>query len=183
MNSITEKWFGSHFSDLHPKLQLLHSGGGILRGEVDVTYGSGMGGLIGKRLGRKLGLPPVSGRTTLNVVISHTNDKMIWSRQFGSSNKPMVSEFTPYGQYSDGCWSETTRGITLELSVELKQGGWHWVQRAMRINSLTIPALFLPNLKANKAIKNDLYHFEVELFKPALGGLLVRYEGALTEVK
>ena len=100
MKTITEKWFGDHFTELHPKLQKLHSEGGELNGEVRVEYGTGVAGLLGKRLGKKLGLPQQTESTSLRVVISHTDQEMNWSRQFGSASKPMVSVFKPVGNWA-----------------------------------------------------------------------------------
>jgi len=159
-------------------LQRLHSEGGVLSGEVKVEYGSGIAGLLGKRLGVKLGLPLHTGPTDLKVDISHTDQVMIWSRQFGSASKPMVSVFTPQGNYESGYWAETTGAITVELSVEVQQGGWHWIQRATRVKNLAVPALLVPELKAKKSFEDNLYQFEVALNKRGLG-LLVRYAGAL----
>jgi len=182
MKTITEKWFGDHFTKLHPKLQKLHSEGGELNGEVRVEYGTGVAGLLGKRLGKKLGLPQQTESTSLRVVISHTDQEMNWSRQFGSASKPMVSVFKPVGNYDSGYWTETTGGITIALSVAIQQGSWHWIQRTTKIKNITVPVLFLPELKAGKAIEDDSYRFEVALHKRGLG-LLVRYAGALAEDK
>jgi len=180
MKTITEKWFGDHFTELHPRLQKLHTKGGVLSGEVDVEYGSGVAGLLGKRLGKKLGLPLQTESTSLQVDISHTDREMFWSRQFGSGSKPMISVFTPRGNYENGYWAETTGGITVELSVEVQQGAWHWIQRATRVKGLAVPAILLPELIAKKSIEGDLYRFEVALHKRGLG-LLVRYGGALED--
>lgn len=181
MQTITEKWFGDHFTELHPKLQKLHTVGGVLSGEVKVEYGTGIAGLLGARLGKKLGLPPQTESTNLEVDISHTDQAMIWSRQFGGASKSMVSVFTPQGNYQSGHWSETTGGITIELAVEVQQGAWHWVQRATKIKNIAVPELLLPEVTAKKTIADDLYHFEVALQKRGLG-LLIRYAGALAEV-
>ena len=178
MKTITEKWFGDHFTELHPKLQKLHSEGGVLSGEVEVEYGTGIAGVIGKRLGVKLGLPLHTESTSLKVDISHTDQAMIWSRQFGGASKPMVSEFTPQGIYESGYWAETTGAITVELSVEVHLGGWHWIQRATKVKNLVVPSLLVPELKAKKSFEDSLYQFEVALQKRGMG-LLVRYAGAL----
>lgn len=178
MKTITEQWFGEHFKALHPKIQKLHTHGGTLSGEVNVEYGTGMGNLLGRRLGRKLGLPQSPGPTSLRVDISHTDSSMIWSRQFGASDKPMVSCFKPEGTYDNGCWTETTGNIAIQLGVVVQNGEWHWIQRSARVVNKSIPAFLIPAVKAYKCIKNDLYHFEVELYKRELG-LLVRYSGEL----
>lgn len=181
MHSVTQKWFGEYFYQLHPKIQQLHTQGGTLVGDVNVEYGSGIGRMIGQRLGRKLGLPPKSGPTSLQVDIAHTDESMIWSRQFGGSAKEMISVFTPTGNYSNGYWTETTGSITIELGVEVQSSEWHWIQRATKIHNLRLPAVLLPALKAKKTFVDDLYYFEVELVKREFG-TLVRYHGALQDI-
>lgn len=177
---MVESWFGDHFADLHPKIQQLHTHGGTLSGEVNVEYGTGVGLLLGKRLGKKLGLPQKAGPTSLQVDISHTDTHMIWSRQFGASEKPMTSRFKPIGNYDDGFWTETTGNIEIQLGVMVQNGEWHWIQHSTKIANKSVPAFLIPVVSAKKYIQNDLYHFEVELVKRELG-LLVRYSGALND--
>jgi hypothetical protein len=55
-------WFGPHFAALHPLLQALHRSGGRLSGRVAITFGKGPAGWIGRRLGRRLGLPTVADK-------------------------------------------------------------------------------------------------------------------------
>ena len=57
-NDIVRDWFDSDFSDLDPLLQKLHVVGGELTGNIDISYGSGLAGLIGKRLAKKLQKSP-----------------------------------------------------------------------------------------------------------------------------
>lgn len=178
MATSTEKWFGDHFIELHPELQKLHSQGGVLVGEVEVSYGKGVASLIGKRLGKKLGLPSQAGPTSLRVEISHIENTMIWSRKFGDAPKPMISIFTPHGSYQTGHWTESTGAFSVDLTVEVLNAEWHWIQRETRLMNWPIPALLLPALIAKKAVSNNRYHFEVTLFKRGLG-VLVQYKGAL----
>ena len=176
--NVTETWFGKNFSELHPKIQKLHSHGGTLTGEVNVEYGEGLGKMLGKRLGKKLGLPQSAGPTSLHIEISHTDTSMVWSRKFGGSNKLMTSCFTPQGSYTNGYWIERTGNIEIHLGVVVQNGAWHWIQRSTIVRNVNVPAAFIPTVKAKKYIQDGLYHFEVELVKQGLG-LLVRYSGAL----
>jgi hypothetical protein len=62
MNNAVIDWFGESFTALDPLLQDLHRHGGKLSGKVDLKFGSGLAGLIGRRLATKLGLPSQAGK-------------------------------------------------------------------------------------------------------------------------
>jgi len=181
VKSVTEKWFGDSFAQLHPQLQRLHAAGGTLSGDVLVEYGHGIAGLIGKRLGRKLGLPTNAGRTDFEVEISHTETSMIWSRRFASAEQSMTSVFTPYGTYPNGYWTETTGALELKLAAHVQEGGWHWIQRETSFRGRSLPAVVLPALAAHKTVCDGLYRFEVGLSGYGLG-LLLGYKGELSLV-
>ena len=131
MNAVT-KWFGKDFEKLDPLLQKLHRDGGELRGYVALGYGKGLGGLIGRWLAPKLGIPLISGDLEFKVTIDHSEDRLYWNRVFCNQLK-MSSEFIPYGQYPDGYWKENTGSLEFELGVEIVNGGWHWVQRRFAV--------------------------------------------------
>ena len=80
-NSVTH-WFGEHVTELHPLLQRLHREGGELTGEVEVRYGQGLAGLLGRRLAAKLGLPAASRRCEMHVDIRHSAAGLFWNRRF-----------------------------------------------------------------------------------------------------
>ena len=115
MVGLVENWFGESFQYLDPLIQRLHRYDSTLYGSVDVEYVSGVAGKIGKRLGRKFGLPLACGSTALTVEISHTSTHLIWTRKFGEYGKRMVSEFCPVGEYPHGGWRETTGGVDIIL--------------------------------------------------------------------
>ena len=55
-NTVTA-WFGEMFFELHPGLQSLHRHGGVLKGKIQLNFGKGLAGVLGKRIARKLGVP------------------------------------------------------------------------------------------------------------------------------
>lgn len=173
-------WFGKSFTELDPLLQTLHLNGGTLAGKVNLEFGTGIAGVMGRRLASKLGLPAVHGKFDFNVVISHQDGSLIWSRQFGGYHK-MVSTFTPYGEYPAGFWSETTGSLSLILGVDIIDGGWFWVQRKTRFMGMTLPNRLLPAVHAYKRINNGLYEFSVAVTFPVVGKL-IRYSGLLAPI-
>ena len=122
-SDLVSNWFGAEFNNLHPLIRQLHTSGGTLSGNIELTFGRGPAGLIGRRLGRKLGLPPQPGNYPFTVDISHTDTELIWRREFPHST--MVSSFTPVGHYPDGYWKGRTGNIEMHLGVSTENSGWH----------------------------------------------------------
>jgi hypothetical protein len=177
MQNVVTEWFGESFAGLNPLLQKLHQEGGVLSGQVDVSYGRGIAGFMGRRIAKKLGVPLVPGKVNLIVTISHDVYSLHWNRLFGNLQK-MNSTFIPYGHYPNGFWRETTGDLTLELGVEIKQGAWCWRQRRIRYMGIPLPQLLMPKTKAYKKLVNGKYRFYVSVRLPLLGEVL-QYSGDL----
>ncbi len=177
MTNAVVNWFGDSFSLLHPLLQRLHREGGELSGVITVEHGRGLAGFLGKRLAAKLGLPQFAGDIDFNVKITHSDDCLFWNRTFGH-NRQMNSTFKPHGCYENGYWCEETGKLSLELGVEIMDGGWYWVQRKIRFCGFALPACLLPMSHAYKRVENECYLFSVSFSFPFLGQLL-GYSGKL----
>ena len=173
-NSVT-KWFGDSFEKLDPLLQQLHRKGGCLNGDVTLAVENGF---VGRRVAKALGLPLKSGIYTFSVEISHINDQLHWSRTFEGTMK-MKSVFEPHGLYPTGYWSEKTGAVSLDMNVDIVDGGWHWKQRSIRVYGITLPLWLFPKSKAYKYIEEGCYYFSVEFSLPILGKL-VGYSGKLS---
>ncbi len=61
MHNPVIKWFGKNFSELDPLLQELHRNGGELSGIVNLEFGSGLAGVIGRKLSLNLGVKILDG--------------------------------------------------------------------------------------------------------------------------
>ncbi|PCJ14488.1 MAG: hypothetical protein COB04_15095 [Gammaproteobacteria bacterium] len=177
MSRVVENWFGEEFNALDPLLQDLHRNGGVLMGKVDIQYGDGLAKFIGKKLAPKLGLPLTDGEHELKVTISHSIDSLVWSRLFNNDHE-MTSIFKPHGKQPEGYWSETTGKLSLELGVDVYEGGWYWVQRKVKFLGIPLPLFLFPSSKAYKKIEDGQYLFSVVFSLPVLGKL-VGYSGAL----
>jgi len=178
MSNLVETWFGESFKQLDPLIQQLHlSQHSVLKGEIVLEYGAGLAGLIGKRLGFKLGLPPGAGVKDFQVEIQSANGLLIWSRVFDSQYK-MVSVFKPVGTYPNGHWQEITGVMKMDLGVQIKEGGWHWVQKRVWYKSIPLPLWMFPASIAYKKIVEEEYEFKVSITLPLIGQLL-SYSGRL----
>ena len=177
MSATVEKWFGSGFAELHPQLQRLHREGGTLAGAVDVSFGQGLAGVVGRRLASRMGVPTTAGAHHLRVDIHSQDGILHWGRTFDGANS-FNSEFQPHGSHPSGYWLEQSGSLTLTLGVEVRNGGWHWLHRRTTLFGMPIPRALLPTTIASKEIVGDLYRFSVEVRATVLGKLL-GYSGTL----
>lgn len=175
-SQLVKAWFGNKYENLHPQLQKLHLQGGTLTGEINLSYGQGIAGLIGRRLAKKMGLPK-SGNHQLTVIISHDHEGLHWGRRF-NNQEVVESLFIPQGVIEDGYWIEKTGPLEMNLTVEIRNGGWHWQCLKVKFYGIPLPLWLIPKTIAYKYIENDKYRFHVEFVLPFIGSL-VSYEGLL----
>lgn len=168
MNNAVTTWFGDDFTRLHPLLQALHQRGGKLSGAILIRFGSGVAGVIGRRLARKLGVPTTAGGHHLDVEIAHDASELYWNRCFDGLQQ-MRSVFRPTGHWPQGHWLEQTGALELKLKVEVVDGGWHWRVIGVRVQSLPIPLALMPRMAAYKRIEDGHYRFHVGCVLPIFG--------------
>nr|WP_293245002.1 DUF4166 domain-containing protein [Panacagrimonas sp.] len=178
--TAVQRWFGDAFVTLHPRLQELHSRGGRLRGEVEITIGKGLAGWIGGRVARAIGLPIERTRDTFEVEIRHVDDALSWTRRFGHGVE-MQSLFVPVGTWPGGYWYEKTHGLQMWMSVDTPDGAWQWKPLRAHLRGVRLPLCLLPESRAGKRIAGDEYVFWVEFVVPLIGEVL-SYRGTLSIV-
>jgi len=177
METVVEEWFGEAFRELHPLLQRLHRSGGVLSGQVQVSFGQGLAGLLGKRLASRIGVPSIAGAHHLQVAIHSQAGVLHWARTFNHLSE-FSSEFKPVGHYPAGHWVERSGALSLELGVKILAGGWHWEHQRTRLFGIPVPKALFPTTLASKSVEGELYRFSVEVMAPVLGKLL-GYSGTL----
>ena len=170
-------WFGSQFAALHPLLQQLHRHGGNLHGTITIATGHGVAGWLGRRLARKLGLPPDRNSCGLTVTISHDQTGLHWQRHF-DNGQIMTSLFTPIGNWPTGYWREETGFLHLRLTVDIIDGGWFWRPLRLAVAGVRVPLWLLPSTRAYKCVENGRYRFAVAFALPLFGEVLC-YQGLL----
>lgn len=175
-NAVVD-WFGPHFASLHPLLQDLHRQGGQLEGPVELVFGSGLAGVVGRRLAAKLGLPNQAGTMPLQVNITHRGGALYWSRRFQNRSE-MLSVFVPHGRFPEGHWQEQTGPLRLQLGVDISDGGWRWLPQQVRLMGIRLPLWLFPTSEAYKRIVDGQYEFSVQFSLPGFG-LLLGYRGHL----
>ena len=177
MSAIVEEWFGKGFAELHPLLQRLHREGGVLSGPVEISFGQGFAGSLGRRLASRMGVPTAAGAHRLQVNIHSEAGVLHWGRSFNGQSE-FNSKFQPVGHYPSGHWLEQSGRLSLVLGVEVRDGSWHWQHRRTSLFGIPIPRALCPATLASNGIEGELYRFSVEVRAPALGKLL-GYSGTL----
>ncbi len=176
-STVVADWFGEKFASLHPLLQALHTQGGTLRGQVLIDIPSGVGGLIGRRLAQKLGVPSAGGTHQLVVHISHEAGQLHWNRCFNNTAE-MKSTFEPVGTITYGYWLERTGPLAVRVTVDIIEGGWHWRCLSLHFMGIALPLFLFPKSRAYKIIESEKYRFYVGFSLPVLGTVL-SYSGLL----
>jgi hypothetical protein len=177
MALAVEDWFGNHFSELHPQLQTLHRQGGTLAGSIQLAFGRGIAGLVGRRVAGRLGIPATPGEHRLRVHIRSDGGQLHWDRCF-DAHTVFRSTFTPIGAFPTGHWIEKSGRISLLLAVRVIRGGWHWEQLGTKLGPISLPRSLLARTTAYKEIVDGLYHFHVSIALPLVGQVL-EYGGKL----
>ncbi|MBU8975814.1 DUF4166 domain-containing protein [Lysobacter sp. MMG2] len=173
-----ERWFADGFQRLHPRLRELHRHGGELEGLIRIEYGRAAAGWLGRRIARRMGLPPGRDTARLRVRIASDADVLHWHRVFDDADE-MPSTFVPVGGWPSGYWRETLGPMQLALAVETKDGGWQWRLCAAWWNGMRVPLALLPRVAAGKrSDPGEGYVFDVRVTLPGLG-LLFAYSGRL----
>lgn len=176
-STVVSRWFGTRFSELHPLLQSLHLNGGRLRGVIDIQIGAGFAGWMGTRLAASLGIPVDRPRRGFEVEIKHTSKALEWRRSF-DNGQTLVSIFEPVGVWPEGYWIEQTGPLSLQLTVDVNDGGWQWRPLRASYRGLRLPLWLLPKSRAGKRIVDGKYVFHVEFALPVMGKVL-SYSGTL----
>lgn len=176
----SSQWFGQSFSELHPLLQQLHMKGGTLAGDIEIQFGQGLAGVIGKRIAKKLDIPTQAGRHSLQVSIAHVNNELHWSRCFNHT-KTLTSVFIPIGEKAEGYWIERTGAVELHLTVDIINAGWYWKPIAMKLKGIPLPMWLAPKTKAYKYIESGKYRFHVS-FSLLMVGTVLSYSGLLSPI-
>jgi hypothetical protein len=175
---LVEHWFGPAFALLHPQLQALHQHGGMLSGPCRVHYGTGLAGVAGRLLARRLGMQRPAGAATLCVSIRTDATALVWSRRLNDGPE-FTSRFVPVGHYPSGHWLETSGAIRLRLGVAVREGAWHWEQQCLYWGPIPCPRRLMPRTVASKAVLDGLYVFCVAVHVPLLGEVF-SYRGTLS---
>lgn len=155
-------------------VQRLHSVQDVesFSGRARVTRGRGLIPLLAAWLFR---FPEEGDDVPLTVTKTRTRRGETWVRSF--AGRRFRSFLTPSARPSR-C-RERFGPLTCELELPVKDATLHLPVRRGWFLGIPLPSLLLPGSCSREFAVNDTFHFDVGLYAPLTGGLIVRYRGWL----
>jgi len=165
---------GDKWRDLPPCIQRLHSVRGVesFSGRARVTRGRG---LLARLAARLIGFPSEGEDVPVTVIKTRTPAGEIWERNF--AGRRMRSMLTPSVRPQHCC--ERFGPFTFELELPVEDGALHFYVRRGWLLGVPLPSLLLPRSCSREFAADGAFHFDVGLYAPVTGGLIVRYQGRL----
>jgi hypothetical protein len=165
---------GDKWHELPPCIQRVHAGQGkeSFSGRAHVTRGRGLVAALAAWL---LGLPTAGEDVPLTVTMTRTPDGEIWDRIF--AGRRLRSVLTPSPR--PGHLRERFGPATYELELPVADAALHFPVRRGWLLGVPMPPALLPQSCTREFAVDGTFHFDVGLYAPLTGGLIVRYRGCL----
>jgi saccharopine dehydrogenase-like NADP-dependent oxidoreductase len=170
--ALFECALGGEWQSLPASIQRLHSVYDIetYSGTAEVTRGSG---LIARLAGLLLNFPQASESIPLTVTKTRVGACEIWERNF--AGRIFRSRWSLSGW--PGHAIERLMGIAVEAKLEAAGGSLRYVIRRAWFAGVPLPAWLAPKAQIREYDEDGVFRFDVALYAPLTGGLIVRYRG------
>lgn len=163
---------GASFADLPPAVRRSHDTAGPrhLTGRASVTRGTT---LIARLIAAVFGFPPATDDVEVTVTKSPSAGAELWERRFGRRIFRSTLRATSTGM------SETFWPFTFDLDLHVAADALHFPVRQGRLLGIPLPTWALPRSDAQETEVDGVFHFDVALYAPFTGDLIVHYRGHL----
>jgi hypothetical protein len=172
--SLFQAALGAKWLELPPCIRRLHAGHGVqsFSGHAQVTRGRG---LVAGLAAWLLGLPKAGEDVPLTVTMTPSPDAEVWERSF--AGRRLRSVLTPSPR--PGHLRERFGPATYELELPVVDAALHFPVRRGWLLGVPMPSALLPRSCTREFAVDGTFHFDVGLYAPLTGGLIVRYRGCL----
>jgi uncharacterized protein DUF4166 len=168
---------GDKWRELPPCVRRLHSVQGVesFSGRARVTRGRG---LVARAAAWLFGFPEAGDDVPLTITKTRTPTGEIWERNF--AGRRFRSYLTPSDRPQH--YRERFGLFTYEQELPVEDGALCFPVRRGWLLGLPLPSLLLPRSCSREFSSDGVFHFDVGLYAPVTGSLIVRYEGRLDDV-
>jgi hypothetical protein len=165
---------GDRWLELPPCVRRLHAIEGVesFSGRAQVTRGPG---LVARVAAWFVGLPRVGEDVPVTVTMTRTPHGETWERNF--AGRRLRSFLTPSPRPNHV--RERFGLATYELELPVEEAVLHLPVRRGWILGVPLPSVLLPKSCSREFAVDGEFHFDVGLYAPITGGLIVRYRGSL----
>jgi hypothetical protein len=172
--TLFQSALGDRWRELPSCIQRLHSvrGAETFTGRASVTRGTG---LVARLTAWLLGLPNAGEDVQLTVTMVATPDREVWERSF--AGRRLRSVLTPSPRPCH--FRERFGAATYELELPIEDAALHFPVRRGWLLGIPLPPPLLPTSCTREFAVDGVFHFDVGLYAPLTGSLIVRYRGCL----
>ncbi|WP_424940634.1 DUF4166 domain-containing protein [Aliiroseovarius sp. S253] len=172
--TIFQQVLGPDFDNLPKAVRATHLTRDTSRwsGNASVTRGEG---LWSRCLAWLFRFPKAAGTIPVEVTKTVTPKGETWLRSFGGSRFRSHLAATPQGM------TERFGPFTFRVDLTVANGSLNYPVSGGRLGPLPLPTWLLPISEAREFEDDGRFHFDVKLSAPITGGLLVHYEGTLSQ--
>lgn len=172
--TLFETALGDKWHDLPPAVQRLHSGGDVERfsGRAEITRGRSTVAWLAAWL---VGLPKAGEDVPLTLCITRTPQGEAWERSFAGQRLGSVLTPSPRPHHV----RERFGLATFEQELPVEDLVLHVPVRRGWLLGMPLPSWLLPGSCSREYTVDGVFHFDIGLYAPLTGGLVVRYRGWL----
>ncbi|MFQ6550016.1 DUF4166 domain-containing protein [Aestuariibius sp. 2305UL40-4] len=146
----------------------------LFSGRATVTRGSGA---VSRLIAAVVGFPPASEDVAVTVMKLPGATGETWIRTFGDRS------FRSHLSRRNDHLSERFGPLTFDIPLTATEEGLDWPVSGGQLYGLVpLPGFLLPRSVASERVMEGTFRFDVALYAPVTGGLIVRYQGWLARV-
>jgi hypothetical protein len=170
--TLFQEALGERWEELPASLRRLHSVQDIemFTGRAKVTRGNG---LLERAAVFFFGFPQAGDNVPVTITKTRTALGEIWERDFGG--RKFRSSLSPSPRRFH--FRERFFAFTYELELSIENGSLLLLVRRGWLFGISLPCFLLPGSQARESDLDGTFHFDVRLYAPLTGRLIVRYEG------
>ncbi|MES2548910.1 MAG: DUF4166 domain-containing protein [Pseudomonadota bacterium] len=172
LDPIFPRVLGPAFATLPEAVRATHQTAGTTRwtGRASVTRGTAAWSRL---IATLFGFPPATPDIPVDVTKTATAKGETWTRSFGNRSFRSQLRATAQGM------TERFGPFTFRLGLTVRDQALHYPVVAGRLGPLPLPRWLLPVSEAREYAIDGYFHFDVRLYAPVTGALMVHYRGHL----
>jgi hypothetical protein len=141
-------------------------------GRAQITRGRG---LLARLAASAVGFPPAGDDVPVTVTIARSGGGEAWERNF--AGRRLRSFLSP--SLRPGHIRERFGLATYEIELPVEDGALHFPVRRGWLLGIPLPSVLLPVSCTREFAVDGQFRFDVGLYAPLTGHLIVRYQGCL----